>query len=77
MKYLIKSIIVAGALAFAGHQAHAEKFHLTLSAIEFFPDSAQANKIVKVLETNKLIQSREQCEASSRNLYHPEMKRDQ
>ena len=55
MNHLIKSIIVAGALAFAGHHAQAEKYFVTLSAIEFFPDSAQGGKIVKVRETNALI----------------------
>ncbi len=55
MNHLIKSIIVAGALAFAGHQAHAEKYLVTLKATEFFPDSAQGGKIVKFIETNALI----------------------
>ncbi len=55
MNHIIKSIIAASALAFAGHQAQAEKYLVTLSAIEFFPDSSQGGRIVRVNETNALI----------------------
>ena len=55
MKHLIKSIIVAGALTLAGHQAHAEKFYATFSALEYFPDSSQGNKLVSAREYNALL----------------------
>lgn len=55
MSHFIKTIIVAGALAFAGHQAQAEKFYTTLSAVEYFPDSTKGNKIVRVTESNALL----------------------
>ena len=55
MNHLIKSIVVAGAFALAGHNALAEKFYVTLSATEFFPDSAQGGKIVRFHEDNALV----------------------
>lgn len=55
MKHIIKSIIVAGALAFAGHQACAEKFLVTLRAYEYFADASQGGVLVRTVESNRLI----------------------
>ena len=51
MKHLLKSIVVAGALAFAGHQAHAERFYVSFSGLGFAPDPDQGNKLVSARET--------------------------
>ena len=55
MKHLINSIIVAGALALAGHQARAEKFLVTLRAYEYLADAAQGGVIVRVKESSRII----------------------
>ena len=55
MKHILKSILVAGALAFASHQARAEKFLVTLRSYEYLADAAHGGLIVRTKESNRTI----------------------
>lgn len=48
-------LTLAAALLLASVSAHAERFYVTLSAVEYFPESSLGNKIVRIGENNRLI----------------------